>query len=264
MSYLVDALKKAERERFASQAQDIHTLSTGASAAARSARAGSPWLWLVAILVASNVALAIYVWRPRPAESGLSVPPMTTRLALADAGQPAGLTPGRARPVADPSPALPQPVTSSQRQRLAQNTAQAAMPSSTAAADNEAPARPSAADERSQQGGVTYSKVPLTGDGAHAITTATAAADNEGIALEASDSRDETDAPDQSEVDGVPSVDINGQLYSTVPGRSFILVNGRRYHEGERLAAGPAVESIGPNGATLRYHGQRYHVAGPS
>ncbi|WP_423824120.1 general secretion pathway protein GspB [Salinisphaera sp. SPP-AMP-43] len=99
---------------------------------------------------------------------------------------------------------------------------------------------------------MTYSKTPLT-DGASATAPAAASATTAA----------RSELPDQSRVGEAPSVTINGQLYSTVPGRSFILVRGRRYHEGERLAAGPAVESIGPNGATLIYKGERYHVAGP-
>lgn len=101
-------------------------------------------------------------------------------------------------------------------------------------------------------GSVTYSTAPLDdSDGA--------GADDRSLAT-----RSPGSAPSSVEMPGkVPSVTINGQLYSSVPGRSFILVNGHRYHEGERMASGPAVESIDPSGATLIYRGQRYHVPGP-
>lgn len=61
----------------------------------------------------------------------------------------------------------------------------------------------------------------------------------------------------------LPDIELSGHLYSSIPGRSFILVNGRRYREGERLQEGPAVESIEESGAILNYRGERYQVAAP-
>ncbi|MGB7755632.1 MAG: general secretion pathway protein GspB [Salinisphaera sp.] len=257
MSYLVDALKKAERERYARQAQDIHAMSADAGPSVAGQRAG-PWLWLVAILVATNVALAIYVWRPRPADSAPAVAAADTP-ALDKAQSLTRFAPDFSLPAGKPqsSPArlaqsVPQPAAQSPRAAPDQDSTITASSGATAPADDQNPAgaRPTRSSQR--HGQVTYSKAPLTGAGA-ADTGTTSRTSYRG----------DSNTPDQSEVNGVPSVEINGQLYSTVPGRSFILVNGRRYHEGERLAAGPAVESIGPNGAMLRYHGQRYHVAGP-
>lgn len=63
--------------------------------------------------------------------------------------------------------------------------------------------------------------------------------------------------------DGLPEIELSGHLYSNIPGRGFILVNGRRYREGERLREGPAVESIDESGAVLNYRGERYRVAAP-
>lgn len=102
-------------------------------------------------------------------------------------------------------------------------------------------------DPVAARGRVTYSQTPL---------------DDEGATLPPPGNLE--DAPSVSDLAGsVPDVSINGHLFSSVPGRSFILVNGRRYHEGERLAAGPAIESIDATGATLNYQGQRYHINGP-
>lgn len=61
----------------------------------------------------------------------------------------------------------------------------------------------------------------------------------------------------------LPDIELSGHLYSSIPGRSFILVNGRRYREGERLQEGPAVESIEESGAILNYRGERYRVDAP-
>lgn len=252
MSYLVDALKKAERERYARQDQDIQLVAAGAAPVSAPQRAG-PWLWLVAILVASNVALAIYVWRPRPAPAppvlpSIARPPALSTQALSAAppshAQERG-EPGTATP---PAPAQPATTGAERTPSMQPAPPEHAAVTPTTHAPQTSSAQPSPAGG-THHGHVTYSKVPLTGDGAPANPDDDAADDN--------------DAPDQSTLSDVPSIQINGLLYSTVPGRSFILVGGRRYHEGERLVSGPAVESIGANGATLRYHGERYHVAGP-
>lgn len=63
--------------------------------------------------------------------------------------------------------------------------------------------------------------------------------------------------------DRPPSIELNGHLYSSIPGRSFVLVDGRRYREGERLSEGPAVESIDETGAVLNDRGERFRVAAP-
>ncbi|AWN17315.1 general secretion pathway protein GspB [Salinisphaera sp. LB1] len=259
MSYLVDALKKAERERYARQEPDIQVLSAGAAALPAGQRSG-PWLWLMAILVATNVALAIYVWRAQPGHPASAValadaPPLgnsdkLTRFAPGlSLSIPDNKTGNQAAEPAPSTPATPRGGTT----RSDRNTAATAAASPSTGRANRVATRTNG-DSRSHER-VRYSNVPLTGDGA----TDAAPASRPNTA----GGGNGADAPDQSAFDDVPSVDINGQLYSSVPGRSFILVNGRRYHEGERLAAGPAVESIGPNGATLRYHGRRYHVAGP-
>ncbi|HET7315523.1 general secretion pathway protein GspB [Salinisphaera sp.] len=224
MSFLVDALKKAERERYAHRAQDIHVLSAGPGVDMAAPR-GNAWLWLVAILVASNIALAIYVWRPRPASPAPAAP-------IIGLSSLAGLN-----PLFELSPDI------------------ASIDTPPARAQDAEPAEPAPEEEPAPrgQGRVTYAKAPLIDDDGGDAKKRTYYGGNAADIV----------TPDQSELSNVPRVNINGQLYSTVPGRGFILVDGRRYHQGERLAAGPAVESIQPDGAILRYHGQRYHVAGP-
>ncbi|MES1954390.1 general secretion pathway protein GspB [Salinisphaera hydrothermalis] len=259
MSYLVDALKKAERERFTRQAQSANALSVDSMPVASGSRANGPLIWLVALLVASNVALAIYVWRPRPATSAPAVPmaaaqsltqvdtSSTPDFSVADRS--ASETANGAAPASGPTKSSP-----AQTPAVSAATA----PPAVAERKNAQVADASSANGASSNGHVTYSKTPLTGAGSQEAAAGR-------VAHTSGESQGSGDAnvPDQADMSDVPSVEINGQLYSTLPGRSFILVNGRRYHEGERLAAGPAVESIGPNGATLRYHGQRYHVPGP-
>ena len=47
-------------------------------------------------------------------------------------------------------------------------------------------------------------------------------------------------------------------VYSDQPDKRFVLINSRRYREGEQLSEGPLVEAITREGAVLRYEGQRF------
>lgn len=260
MSYLVDALKKAEQERRAQSEADLQAAAHGP--ATQRTGLGHRWAWLLAILVATNVALVLYIWRPQPAASADDTAGRTPALSEA-AGRVAA------------APHVPPPEAGRDASPERNHTAASAAGSS--AGDSVAASAPPAnilqdtpgsrALQDRNPGRVTYARRPLTGPGEpDSPTFSSSGADQPAAANpnlptdESADAGSDTlSAADPS----APAITINGQLYSTVPGRSFILVNGRRYHEGERLAAGPAVEQIEPSGAILRYQGQRYHVPGP-
>lgn len=61
----------------------------------------------------------------------------------------------------------------------------------------------------------------------------------------------------------IPDLEISGLLYSSIPGRSFVLINGRRYRQGERTQAGPAIVSINAQGVVLDYRGIRFRLPAP-
>ena len=251
MSYLVDALKKAERERRAGDASSLHHAAAMDPARRRGAGYGR---WLLAGLIAINVALVVYIWRPQaitptaPEPAAPSVKATTSEPKVtSNTGNETGAEPGPAKQEQKPdTPGIGSPPTIT-RQTVA---------------------RPAASAAPDAGGQVSYSDVPLTeAPSTPAPETTTRARDARGETQPAAingptSQADESALMSQNET-SAPAITINGQLYSTVPGRSFILVDGRRYHEGERLAAGPAVEQIEPSGAVLRYQGQRYRVAGP-
>ena len=56
----------------------------------------------------------------------------------------------------------------------------------------------------------------------------------------------------------LPRVDIH--VYSDEPQRRFILVNLEKYREGERLASGLVLEEILPDGMVMSYQGERFRV----
>ena len=250
MSYLVDALKKAERERHRHQAATVESLSaTEVSDAGRDG--GRVMRWVVMILVVCNAALLVYLFRP--VAGPFDTESADERIAAQTVASGSADTVPSAADVSE-MPA-PQPIP---RRRAAGEGSGA----DTLGGDTgRSPQQPSdmsslrlSAGANSGGGRVTYSKTPLD----DSASLGNAAASNR-----STNAPRRSASPPAMNPSGVPEVNINGHLYSSVPGRSFILVNGQRYHEGERLSAGPAVESIDVTGATLNYRGERFHVKGP-
>jgi hypothetical protein len=56
----------------------------------------------------------------------------------------------------------------------------------------------------------------------------------------------------------LPQLRLELHAYTERPNDRFVFINGRKYVEGERLVDGPEVLTIAPNGAVLRYLGQRF------
>lgn|GEM_PF-1417260 len=267
MSYLVDALKKAERERHQQKGADMRSLSAGEQADDRSGNSRM-MAWTVAFLIALNIAFLFYLLGPYSDDASGDTNADTGAATIAETSAPAS------------QPAPPDAVTSTPAANEPASAASTTAGSEPAAAAaprerrqgdlrglrlSDAPYSGASDTNRSSGGSVTYSSQPLD-------DSAKPAARPQPSTQAQSQPRFQRQSPNPSRQQPVassrggnaPPVTINGHLYSSVPGRSFILVGGRRYHEGERLADGPAVVSIDRKGATLNYQGRRYHVDGPS
>jgi general secretion pathway protein B len=57
---------------------------------------------------------------------------------------------------------------------------------------------------------------------------------------------------------GLPELTVDLHIYATEPARRAVFINGHRYTRGARLAEGPLVEDITPDGALLSYRGHRF------
>lgn len=66
---------------------------------------------------------------------------------------------------------------------------------------------------------------------------------------------------DQRNALPVPRIDVH--VFAQDPSRRFVLIDLRKYHEGERLDGGATIESIRNDGIVLSYQGQRYRVDRP-
>lgn len=61
----------------------------------------------------------------------------------------------------------------------------------------------------------------------------------------------------------LPEYTVNGHLYSSVSGLSFVLINDGRYHEGGRLPGGGVVKDIDAEGVVIRYKERTFRLPAP-
>ena len=228
MSYILDALRRAESERGRGAVPGLHTQAPPAGGASAAGRPVPANLWAGAALgvVAVAVLAAGGTWwflqRQAPAAERVVV------AAPAPAAPAAPVTPAPVAPAApDPVPA-PRPVDKraapSQRERPA---APAASPPVARASAAE-PARPRVAPGQSpaQDAAVVFAQ---------------------------------GDLPDAVRAQ-LPALKVSGATHSNNPAYRMAIVNGQVLHEGEQAAPGLLLERIEPGRTVWSFRGYRYAV----
>lgn len=227
MSFILDALKKSETERQRQGSAEFATIP-----ASRAASSPPRWLWVLVLLLLINlVVLAGILLRDEPAATTpASSPPAVTPAATpADTGQPpaAGTASFEAR-IADARRRQPPP-------SVVEEVTPAPEPAST--------------DEISEQ------RPPATQP-------------NESTSASKSESESESESETlslptltQLRVGGIlnlPDLHLDIHVYSETPADRFVFVNMSKHRENSRLASGPVVERITPEGVVLDYQGTRF------
>jgi general secretion pathway protein B len=227
MSYILDALKKADRERTLGDVPDLETAHWGERHGRRSFR----WVWIVMLLLLVNGALLAYLLGrdDTAAES-------PARVATAPAAEPPVFKAPRADSTAlQPSERIKQPrepvyvpPPPVKRQLPAVQYMPAPVPDM-APVYTEPPAYTSApAYTQSPPPAVTSSGVPYWDDLSLEFRS--------GLVL--------------------PHIDVH--VYDDDPARRFILVDLQKYREGEMLDNGAVIESINESTIQLNYHGTSF------
>lgn len=226
MSYILDALKKAEAER----RTGAHTGPLAALPVANAIAQGerktvmrTPWPWVAMTAIAA--ALAAYSWL-RPAPSVVPVAASQPQI-------PAPVSPPAAQPA---SPA-------ELAQHQAPAAAQQATPSSLPAVVEEqpAPSRPRS------------TKPARPAEKKHASAEAKAAESEAPLPPTL------RELPDKLQRE-IPQLSVNGYIYSGSKADRSVIINGRLLHEGEEAAPGLTLEKMMPNGMVLNYRGHRYRT----
>jgi general secretion pathway protein B len=225
MSYILDALKKADRERNLGDVPDLEAAHWGVRRPSRA----SHWPWAVAALLLFNAALLVYLLgRDDPETSGgtaaVNQPPAA----------PSAQAPQRA---GQPLQRLEQPVRDAPPERRARVNFP---PPPVAGVSPERPARRSPAASAVAPP-VVESALPLTAGGA------------------------DSKLPEWGELplefrSGFPLPRIDVHVYAEEPAKRFVLIDLKKYREGDTLDNGATLERIAPRSIELRYQGTRFRV----
>lgn len=253
MSYILEALKKAERQRRLGQAPDIYApaIADAAAAGAGGRAKGNRWPFAAALL-AAGASVWFGLWNAEPHQPAKPAPDSAASHAVQNMqAPPASAAPGSALaapPISEPSDP---------------SEASARKPAERAQASQRPPApRPKTMQKEAQKKTHAAPKPagkPKTGkpagDTAHAGRRASAAAP----------SAEEAHLPTQHELpenlrQQIPAMAVNGYIYANNPADRSIVINNRVLHEGEQLMPGLVLEKMKPKEAIMNYKGFRYRL----
>jgi general secretion pathway protein B len=227
MSYILDALRKADAERERGHVPGIHAQPVFAGAPRAAApRTARPWLWIavaVLVLLVGVLSWALLGRSGAPAAAPATVTlPATAPVAVAQAvPQPAWVaaTPAPQASLAAPSPKPATPV----------------VPRPVAT-------KPAAGPKAEANAGVS------AGAGASAPG---AAGEARIYAL--------NELPDDIRRQ-LPALAIGGSMYSAKPADRILIINGQVLHEGDKIAPELVLQQIKLKAAVLAFKGYRYAV----
>ena len=273
MSYILDALRKAERDRQVSRVPTLATAHGGAELLRR-----PHWAWAVAVGAVALSAVVTYSrpWaptRPDPAREAARPPaaapdPAARASAAPEAPPPAlerapeglaaapALTPGPAveRPPGGHVPARPHvaPPAKATRTVGAGDDLRRA-PDRRASPEAPTTKRASAAEARPPSPAVMdRAPVPEPRPGGNpvaqpAVVAAPAPLPDAGAGRGAQPASPQT----------LPRLTLDVLVYSEVPAERLVFISGRKYVEGQMLDGDTVVEQITPDGAVLQHQGKR-------
>jgi len=248
MSYILDALRRAEAERERGAVPSLqsqqHTVIEEEEAAPRSRRL---LLWVIVGL--GGALLALLAWTifggtpapSRPIAEG-SVPRVS----------PVAIAPAPTAPPPPPTSDAP-PAPAAAAPATAAITAPIVAPSvpapraSVPAAVRQAAVAPAEARRSARRAGADPA---LAGMAPPATSSARVEARIYALAELPEDIRRE-----------IPKVSINGSSYSGDAASRMVMINGQVFHEGDTLSAGLVLEKINRRSAVLAYKGWRYEIA---
>lgn len=283
MSFILDALRKAERDRNLGQVPGLQDMAMASAVSADAARSRSTLRLVVLAVLALIASIAAYLlFRPHAA------PTAPAATSTAPAPLPAGVVTARVRgPAVLPEPSAPAPATvSAAAESVPAPPAQVqtAVDTNTLEQTSEAPPAIGSDEMLTSLDDLTEAEAapteavvtaPATSAAAPAtdadkmqaaIQAAIEAAETAPSTAESPDANAATDTPsDAILLDNMPasyratfpSFEIQVHVWDSDSAKRFVLIDGRRYRDGDTLAAGPKLVRIAQQGLVLDYSGQR-------
>lgn len=236
MSFILDALKKSQSSR---QQQS----GPGTIAVETAPRAQQPHNWLaivIAIVVLNLAVIAMFAWfitRDKASNDAISASVATQRVQSTQNTQPL--------PAATAAPASQSgTITIPEPRRTADNSRGEVRPLSAEVREPKSPettaTTTAAATPPVASGSVAASNKPTPSESAGFLPTLAELQLDQRIQLS--------------------PLHIDVHVYNENPQRRFVLINARKYKEGERLSEGPLLEEIRRDGLVMYYRDQRFLV----
>jgi general secretion pathway protein B len=257
MSYILDALKKAESERHLGTIPNLHTAQPANIAPPASTRSSGtgPWPWVaLAALTIALVALAwLKPWQPAPDAAAL---PATAALPVQPAAVPVETPPVPASPPSSSVPAssATPPVAAAPAKEAEEKPAKKT-PSS---AKHPAEKKP---EEKKLEEKKLVQAAPSRQQKKEPKPTPDQTQSQERDLGQASEQRavalHELPAAIQGEI---PALSITGYIYSPNKADRTVLINKKLLREGDQIAPDFILEKLTPTGMVLNYKGYRYRT----
>jgi general secretion pathway protein B len=251
MSYILEALKKAQAERQLGEVPSVHAPSMQVGADVPTSGLKKPMVAAMAVMAGVIVALLALVWRKGETPVAEPVTPVASLPAAAT--QPGAISPAVAATqsvAVSPVAAVP-PATASQ---TAAATQPAVAPSPSAALSAVAPRAGLAPALAASSSAPVAAGSPSAGPAsAPAPASAASASTGEEVTQTA---RDLPEPIQRS----LPPIVVGGYIYSKDPADRLLLIDKILRHEGEEVAPGLVLEKLLPKSAVFSFKGYRYHV----
>jgi len=238
MSYILEALKKAQAERQLGHSPTIHapTLQAGAQAAAGS-RLKQPVVLVVVAMAVVIAVLAVLVWRT-------AAPVAVPAVAVAPGGLATSVSAVNPANQVTPTNSVDPSVTTAATQPLPAPVAALPPPVATAPVLPQPPVAKAPALAQPQLPVAPAAAAP-------AVVVAAAKTEEPVMNLR------ELPEPIQR---AIPQVAVGGYIYSKNPADRLLLVDKILRREGEEVAPGLLLEKLHPKEAIFSYKGYRYRV----
>jgi general secretion pathway protein B len=224
MSIILDALRKSDAERQRQNAPGIASIPTGPTQ-----HSGGRWVWILVLRLVLNLGAVVYLIK-RPGDEPAAAP--TERAAVP--ATPIDRSPAADEPTADmpvaAKPSASPPASIDREPGLAVETAPPATRESVEPGLQRLPAATATAEPVS-----TPPPRPTVTDGLPTFN--------------------ELRAQGQLQL---PDLHIDIHVYSGNPADRFVFVNMSKYKENARLAEGPILKEITPDGVVLDYLGKTF------
>ncbi len=225
MSYILDALRKADAERARGSVPRLHTQPVASAETADATPRGRQWRWVGLGLLAALLA-ALGWWAGRESAPA----PVPALVAMPRAEAPALPPPVAVVPSSPASlPAAPLPLQSPVPPTTTEPAPARASITLPAAAPMPTPAKP-ASVAMATAPPPAASRVPLLSE------------------LPADLRRQ------------LPALAIGGSVHSDRPASRFVMINGQLLREGDTVAPGLVLESLRPKSAVFAFRGQRFEL----